>query len=100
MKKSFLNETILGNFVFISEETRAKKFKVRMFHHLQNLFWGFLSGGFCLALKTILLVFEPVHFFGHLLLKFMLSEVEANLMSILNHLAVGSLIFSLLKNAK
>ena len=27
-------------------KTRAKKFKVRIFYHLQNLFWGFLSGGF------------------------------------------------------
>ena len=44
------------------KKTRAKKFKVRMFYHLQNLFWGgfvrrvfglgvlsggFVSGGFC-----------------------------------------------------
>ena len=29
------------------KKTRAKKFKVRMFYHLQNLFWGFLSGGLC-----------------------------------------------------
>ena len=25
---------------------RAKNFKVRIFYHLQNLFWGFLLGGF------------------------------------------------------
>ena len=31
------------------KKTRAKKFKVRMFYHLQNLFWGFLSGGFWLG---------------------------------------------------
>ena len=28
------------------KKTRGKKFKVRMFYHLQNLFWGVLSGGF------------------------------------------------------
>ena len=28
------------------KKTRAKKFKVIMFYHLQNLFWGFLSRGF------------------------------------------------------
>ena len=43
MKKSFFNK---NNPVFIMKKTRAKKFKVRMFYHLQNLFWGFLSGGF------------------------------------------------------
>ena len=34
------------------KKTRAKKFKVRMSYHLQNLFWGvfvggFMSGGVC-----------------------------------------------------
>ena len=28
------------------KRTRAKKFKVRMFYHLQNLFWGLLACGF------------------------------------------------------
>ena len=27
----------------LMEKTRAKKFKVRIFYQLQNLFWGFLS---------------------------------------------------------
>ena len=28
------------------KKTRAKKFKVRIFYHLQNLFWGvFVQGG-------------------------------------------------------
>ena len=37
------------------KKTRAKKFKVGMFYHLQNLFWGvfvrvvFGLGGFCLG---------------------------------------------------
>ena len=32
------------------KKTRAKKFKVRMFYHLQNLFWGvFVRGGFGLG---------------------------------------------------
>ena len=29
------------------KKTRAKKFKVRMFYHLQNLFWGVLSRDIC-----------------------------------------------------
>ena len=29
------------------KKTRAKKFKVRMFYHLQNLFWGVFVGGIC-----------------------------------------------------
>ena len=32
------------------KKTRAKKFKVRMFYHLQNLFWGvFVQGVFGLG---------------------------------------------------
>ena len=32
------------------KKTRAKKFKIRMFYHLQNLFWGaFVRGGFGLG---------------------------------------------------
>ena len=31
------------------KKTRAKNFKVRMFYHLQNLFWGVLSVGFWLG---------------------------------------------------
>ena len=27
------------------KKTRAKKFLVRMFYHLQNLFWGNFAGG-------------------------------------------------------
>ena len=49
--------------LLMKKTRRAKKFKVRMFYHLQNLFWGvfvqgffalggyvqgFLSGGLCL----------------------------------------------------
>ena len=36
---------------FINEEikARAKKFKVRMFYHLQNLFWGVFVRGFCVG---------------------------------------------------
>ena len=31
----------------LMKKTRAKKFKVRMFYHLQHLFWGVLGlGGF------------------------------------------------------
>ena len=30
----------------LMKKTRVKKFKVKMFYHLQNLFWGFLSGEF------------------------------------------------------
>ena len=44
--KAILGKTILGNFVFINEENKSKKIKVRMFYNLQNLFWGVLSGGF------------------------------------------------------
>ena len=40
------------------KKTRAKKFKVTMFYHLQNLFWGvfvggFMSGGFCPVTITL-----------------------------------------------
>ena len=37
----------------LMKKTRVKKFKVRMFYHLQNWFWGFFVwgvfglGGFC-----------------------------------------------------
>ena len=52
------------------KKTRAKKFKVRMFYHLQNLSWGalsrgllawgvyvrgFMSGGFCPVTRNIIL---------------------------------------------
>ena len=48
MKKSFFNKSNPWNFVLLMKKTRAKKFKVRMFYHLQNLFWGvFGLGGFC-----------------------------------------------------
>ena len=36
----------MGKLLLLMKKTRAKKFKVRMLCHLQNLFWGVLSGGF------------------------------------------------------
>ena len=53
MKKSFFNKNNPWKLFLLMKKTRAKKFKVRMFYHLQNLFWrafglGVLCpGGFC-----------------------------------------------------
>ena len=52
--KLFQLKQSLETLFLLMKKTRAKKFKVKMFYHLQNLFWGvlfgefwFLSGGFC-----------------------------------------------------
>ena len=52
MKKSFFNKYNPWKLFLLMKKTRAKKFKVRMFYHLQNLFrGGFVRGvlawGFC-----------------------------------------------------
>ena len=46
----------METFFLLMKKTRAKKFKVRMFYHLQNLFWGVFAQGLCLG------VFCPVIF--------------------------------------
>ena len=58
-EKLFLKEQSLETLLLLMKKTSAKKFKVRMFYHLQNLFWGvfglgdfiggFLLGGLCLG---------------------------------------------------
>ena len=48
-EKLFQQKQSLETLFLLMKKTRAKKFKVRMFYHLQNLFWGFLSGGFWLG---------------------------------------------------
>ena len=45
--KLFQQKQSLETLFLLMKKTRAKKFKVRMFYHLQILFWGVLSGGFC-----------------------------------------------------
>ena len=45
-EKLFQQKQSLETLFLLMKKTRAKKFKVRMFYHLQNLFWGVLSGGF------------------------------------------------------
>ena len=44
-EKFFSIKTISGNFVLLMKKTRAKKCKVRMFYHLQNLSWGVFGLG-------------------------------------------------------
>ena len=59
-EKLFQQKQSLETLFLLMKKTRAKKLKVIMFYHLQNLFWGFvwgvfvggfmsggLSGGFC-----------------------------------------------------
>ena len=57
-EKLFQQKQSLETLFILMKKTRAKKFKVRMFYHLQNLFWGdfvvgvfglgsFSPGGFC-----------------------------------------------------
>ena len=48
-EKLFQQKQSLETLFLLMKKTRAKKFKVRMFYHLQNLFWGVLSGGFWLG---------------------------------------------------
>ena len=45
-EKLFQQKQSLETLFVLMKKRRAKKFKVKMFYHLQNLFWGFLSGGF------------------------------------------------------
>ena len=44
-EKLFQQKQPLETVFLLMKKTRAKKFKVRMFYHLQNLFWGFSGGG-------------------------------------------------------
>ena len=44
--KLFQQKQSLETLFLLMKKTRAKKFKVRVFYHLQNLFWGVLSGAF------------------------------------------------------
>ena len=55
-EKLFQQKQSLETLFLLMKKTRAKKFKVRMFYHLQNLFWevfvpgvfglgGFVRGG-------------------------------------------------------
>ena len=52
-EKPFQQKQFLETLFLLMKKTRAKKFKVRMFYHLQNLFRGvfvrgvFGLGGFC-----------------------------------------------------
>ena len=39
-EKLFQLKQFLEILFLLMKKTRAKKFKVRMFYHLQNLFWG------------------------------------------------------------
>ena len=59
-ERLFQYKQSLETLFLLMKKTRAKKFKVKMFYHLQNLFWGvfvqrgefvggFLSGGLCLG---------------------------------------------------
>ena len=45
-EKLFQQKQSLETLFLLMKKTRAKKFKVRVFYHLQNLFWGVLSGAF------------------------------------------------------
>ena len=45
-EKLFQQKQSLETLFLLMKKTRAKKFKVRIFYNLRNLFWGFLSGGF------------------------------------------------------
>ena len=47
--KLFQQKQSLETLFLLMKKARAKKFKVRMFYYLQNLFWGVLSGGFWLG---------------------------------------------------
>ena len=48
--KLFQQKQSLETLYFIMKTTRAKKFEVRMFYHLQNSFWGvFVRGVFGLG---------------------------------------------------
>ena len=44
-EKLFQQKQSLETLFLLMKKTRAKKFRVRMFYHLQNLFWGFLAWG-------------------------------------------------------
>ena len=47
-EKLFQQKQSLETLFLLMKKTRAKKCKVRMFYHLQNLFWGdFGLGGLC-----------------------------------------------------
>ena len=44
-EKLFQQKQSLETLFLLMKKTRAKKFKVRMFYHLQNLFWGVFVWG-------------------------------------------------------
>ena len=44
-EKLFQYKQFLETLFLLMRKTRAKKFKVRMFYHLQNLFWGVFVWG-------------------------------------------------------
>ena len=49
-EKHFSLKQSLETLFLLMKKTRTRKFKVRMFYHLQNLFWGFfVRGGFGLG---------------------------------------------------
>ena len=50
MKKSFLNKTILGNFVFINEENKSKEIQGKnVLSFTKFVLGGFCPGGFWLG---------------------------------------------------
>ena len=51
-EKFFQQNQSLETLFLLMKKTRAKKFKERMFYHLQNLFWRFLSGGGVVLIYT------------------------------------------------
>ena len=52
-EKLFQQKQSMETLFILMKTTRAKKFKVRMLYHLQNLFWGvFVRGGFGLGVLS------------------------------------------------
>ena len=75
-EKLFQQKQSLETLFLLMKKTRAKKFKVRMFYHLRNLFgWsgGFWLGGFCLGIFC-----QGVYFRGFfVLIPLILFEFES-----------------------
>ena len=52
-EKLFQLKQSLETLFLLMKKTRAKKFKVRMFYHLQNLFWGVFVQGFFVLIPML-----------------------------------------------